>query len=553
MSRMLTLLLFVSSICCAQSFTDGFDQECDVSAVRSNLGITISPPQGSSDLILKPAIDLPVYKGVPIAGRLIGQRGTPPYAYAIVDGSLPTGVSLNPANGFLSGTPTVVGLYSFIAEVQDAALGAYKCTLSIRVNTPLFVIAADPTPAEVSVLYRYNLMVGGNIGPLRWTNVGSLPDGIVLGGQGLLNNFLTQIVTTLTGAVTISGSNYRVPVVDGSQFANGEWLDVYDVGPANAFFGHVVSGGGTNTLLLDMASAVVYAGTPTSITSGFCQSEIGGMVYGTPTLAGQTIATVRATDTTTGDFIDIPLLLTVVPHGVATFDNTISPGPGGYGGTFLPPVHLGVPYRATVTVADGVPPFSFFDNGGTVSAAGPFSVDSTTGEITGTITDPSLINDYSSAVLVEVGAIDALGSNVTVAQAALVITSSAVNIDGTLSSNSDQLIPSQKAVKAYVDAHSGGGATTAIITASGTLTATKTRYATNNNIAGTAPASPADFTDRYVQIETALTGCSFVAGAGDTVNGGASFSFDITPCYFHFIYNDATNNWFVGEYRIGSI
>lgn len=99
--------------------------------------------------------------------------------------------------------------------------------------------------------------------------------------------------------------------------------------------------------------------------------------------------------------------------------------------------------------------------------------------------------------------------------------------------------------------------TTAVLTASATLaTRSKNRLKTNNNIVGTAPAAPADFDEILITIETALTGCTFAPNTGQTVNGSASpFALDIAPCSFWFQYNadPAIKNWFVREYRIGSI
>jgi hypothetical protein len=46
-------------------------------------------------------------------------QGTPPYSFSIVSGALPNGMSLD-SSGFLSGTPTVEGTFSFTVRVTDA-------------------------------------------------------------------------------------------------------------------------------------------------------------------------------------------------------------------------------------------------------------------------------------------------------------------------------------------------------------------------------------------------------------------------------------------------
>ena len=49
--------------------------------------------------------------------------GTQPYSYSITSGSLPTGLTINPNTGVVSGTPTEVGLFTFALSVTDSATG----------------------------------------------------------------------------------------------------------------------------------------------------------------------------------------------------------------------------------------------------------------------------------------------------------------------------------------------------------------------------------------------------------------------------------------------
>ncbi|HSE38163.1 MAG TPA: Ig domain-containing protein, partial [Blastocatellia bacterium] len=47
--------------------------------------------------------------------------GVPTYQFSILSGSLPPGVTLNSNSGLISGTPTVVGTFSFTVKVTDQA------------------------------------------------------------------------------------------------------------------------------------------------------------------------------------------------------------------------------------------------------------------------------------------------------------------------------------------------------------------------------------------------------------------------------------------------
>lgn len=47
--------------------------------------------------------------------------GTPPYTFSITSGALPPGLTLDPATGFIDGTPTQAGTYNFTASAKDSS------------------------------------------------------------------------------------------------------------------------------------------------------------------------------------------------------------------------------------------------------------------------------------------------------------------------------------------------------------------------------------------------------------------------------------------------
>lgn len=72
------------------------------------------------------AVDVVV--GVPYSGALgvTGQTSGLTVSWAITGGSLPPGLSLNPATGAVTGTPTQQGYYVFYAVATNVATGATK-------------------------------------------------------------------------------------------------------------------------------------------------------------------------------------------------------------------------------------------------------------------------------------------------------------------------------------------------------------------------------------------------------------------------------------------
>lgn len=69
--------------------------------------------------------------GCPIAAGVVGQAyssevmvtgGTPPYTFAVISGSLPTGLSLDPNTGAITGTPTTAATSNFVIQATDSGL-----------------------------------------------------------------------------------------------------------------------------------------------------------------------------------------------------------------------------------------------------------------------------------------------------------------------------------------------------------------------------------------------------------------------------------------------
>ena len=72
--------------------------------------------------------------------------GLAPYAWTIVAGSLPTGLSLNPASGAISGTPAAAGSSTFTVQVTDGQAPADVATAALSIT-----VAAAPAPNPLSI------------------------------------------------------------------------------------------------------------------------------------------------------------------------------------------------------------------------------------------------------------------------------------------------------------------------------------------------------------------------------------------------------------------
>lgn len=164
--------------------------------------VTIDPNSGSPEIGLELVGDPKIILGVAVpAGRLrlVGRGGVPPFAYAIVVGtSLPTGLTLNPTTGDVTGTPTVQGKVAFIASLTDTAATVFPHSFAIDVIAGLFPLQVTPTPCTRGLAYRYQVLFadasGSTAGITYALQSGSFPTGLSISSAGVISG------TNTTGA-----------------------------------------------------------------------------------------------------------------------------------------------------------------------------------------------------------------------------------------------------------------------------------------------------------------------------------------------------------------
>ena len=175
----------------------------------SNCTITIAPPALS--LLCPPSTGT---VGTAYTGSLVASNGTAPYTYSITVGSLPPGLTLNPATGAITGTPTTSGPFSFTASVTDstkntAATTTSNCTITIQTSTqkaPTLLAQCPSNAAQAGVAYSSSVVVTGGVPGYTFSvSSGSLPPGLTL----------NTTTGAITGTPTTSGSyGFTIKVVD---------------------------------------------------------------------------------------------------------------------------------------------------------------------------------------------------------------------------------------------------------------------------------------------------------------------------------------------------
>ena len=134
---------------------------------------------------------LPVAQsGFPYDSGLVATGGHPgaapfPYVWRISSGTLPPGIAFS--NGFFTGTPFIMGSYSFVVTVSDYTGASFVQPLTLTVASLEITTTSLPGILEGSP-YNQTLMSQYGAPPLFWSLAsGTLPKGITLSGAGVLS------------------------------------------------------------------------------------------------------------------------------------------------------------------------------------------------------------------------------------------------------------------------------------------------------------------------------------------------------------------------------
>ena len=120
--------------------------------------------------------------GVPYSHFFPASGGTPPYTFAIIAGSLPDGLVLDPATGEAAGTPTLAGTFPFTVQVTDstAATASVSCAITIA-PPPVSISCAVPPIGVVGVSYSHFFPAADGVPPYTFAiTAGTLPTGLAL-------------------------------------------------------------------------------------------------------------------------------------------------------------------------------------------------------------------------------------------------------------------------------------------------------------------------------------------------------------------------------------
>ena len=135
--------------------------------------------------------------GIRLAKTFTAAGGSGPYTWALASGTLPTGVTLDPAKGTISGTPQTAGVFAFGVTATDSEGRVTRSAAALIVAPRLTIRTLRVKPAKVASTYQLKLATVGGVQPVKWSVVrGTLPPGLKL----------SQKTGTIAGTPRQSGS-----------------------------------------------------------------------------------------------------------------------------------------------------------------------------------------------------------------------------------------------------------------------------------------------------------------------------------------------------------
>ncbi len=254
--------------------------------------ITLSPGEGATadiqiaDIAIRiTTTSLPggtvgiAYSATGQAERVNGAVG-----WAIIQGQLPSGLTLNGSTGVIAGTPATVGTFNFTVRATDSSALFDDQELSIVIAAQLTITTTGLRSGTVGAGYSEPLQTAGAIGVVNWRlATGSIPLGLNISQAGVISGIPTTAGTsTFTVRATDTAGrtddqNLSItinpsPTITTAQLPRGFVGSEYNVTEGGSGFQLEASGGvspytwsiveGQLPPLLSFSSAGVISGTP---------------------------------------------------------------------------------------------------------------------------------------------------------------------------------------------------------------------------------------------------------------------------------------------------
>jgi Putative Ig domain/IPT/TIG domain len=180
-----------------------------------------------TDSLTTADVQLPYTATVVVAG------GQPTYAFSVSQGQLPTGLTLDPQTGVISGTPQALGTFNFTVQATDSSGGPATTSEPLSL-TVIQTELSDPVPTVTSLAPSLGVGAGGGtitINGTGFTQGLAGPTSVQFGTKPATNVVVnatgTQLTATIPAAVANGTVSVSVSTPGGSTGPAGQYTYIF--------------------------------------------------------------------------------------------------------------------------------------------------------------------------------------------------------------------------------------------------------------------------------------------------------------------------------------
>ncbi len=335
---------------------------------------------GVPTLTLTPASLPAAAVAAPYSVTFSAAGGTASYSYALTSGVLPSGITLNPGTGVLSGTTIQAGSFPVTVRATDSSTGAgapfsVQSSYTLAVAAPSISLAPSSVAGgTVAIGYSAAISASGGAAPYTYSlTSGALPAGVTLNAS----------TGALSGTPSAAGTfSFTVRALDANSFSGSQAYSLaiaaaaVTLNPATlpnptaeaAYTATLTAAGGT--------APYSFAMTGGALPTGLTLNSATGVLSGTTNQSGSFTVSIRASDSSSG--VGAPFSATV-SYTLNVGAPTISVTPG-----VMAAAKVNIAYSQQFAASGGIAPYAFTIAAGSLPAG--LTLNATTGLLSGTPT-----------------------------------------------------------------------------------------------------------------------------------------------------------------------
>ena len=266
----------------------------DGQSATSATGILTINNVSCPTITMAPTTLLNAAAGSAYSQTITASGGASPYTYALTSGSLPSGITLSSA-GLISGTSSFGGTFNFTITATDnnTCTGLQAYTLTVTGCSQITVAPNSLPSGTIGTAYSQTISASGGTSPYSYSvTTGALPVGLTL----------VSSTGVISGTPTVTGtSNFTITATDANTCTASQAYSIVINCVAITLSPTTLPSGTTNVAYSQTITATggtapyTFAVTSGTLPTGLTLS-VGGVLSGTPTVAGTSSITITATD-----------------------------------------------------------------------------------------------------------------------------------------------------------------------------------------------------------------------------------------------------------------